>query len=128
MTATTGIGRLDQVSLYCGDVERSKGFYAGVLGFPHIATYGDLVFFDMSGVRLYLHRVDDGSWRAGSVLYFDVDDIFARTQALADVGVRFKGQPHLIHRDDSTGEETWMAFFEDPDGNLLALSSRVRPG
>ena len=34
-------------------------------------------------------------------------------------------QPHVIHRDDAAGTEEWMAFFEDPDGNTLALMSRV---
>jgi catechol 2,3-dioxygenase-like lactoylglutathione lyase family enzyme len=126
MTATW-VGPLDQVSLYCRDVDRSKRFYTEVLGFPHLGTYGDLVFFDMSGVRLYLHRVDDDSWRAGSVLYFDVGDIAGGAKALSDAGVRLSEQPHLIHREESTGEETWMAFFEDPDGNLLALSSRATP-
>lgn len=30
----------------------------------------------------------------------------------------------MIHRHDSRVEE-WMAFFEDPDGQLLALMSQV---
>jgi hypothetical protein len=43
-------------------------------------------------------------------------------------GVTFDSGPHLIHRDDDgtfgrVGAETWMAFFKDPDGNVLALSA-----
>jgi hypothetical protein len=30
----------------------------------------------------------------------------------------------MIHRHQS-GVEEWMAFFEDPDGKLLALMSQV---
>ena len=33
----------------------------------------------------------------------------------------------MIFRDDTTGVEDWMAFFEDPDGNLLSIMSRVAP-
>lgn len=29
--------------------------------------------------------------------------------------------------DEQTGTEEWMAFFEDPEGNMLALMSRVAP-
>ena len=35
------------------------------------------------------------------------------------------GQPHVIHRDEAAGTEEWMTFFEDPDGNTMALMSRV---
>ncbi len=42
-------------------------------------------------------------------------------------GVTLKGAPQLIHRHGD-GTEEWMAFFEDPDGNLLALMEQVKPG
>jgi len=31
----------------------------------------------------------------------------------------------MIHRHES-GVEEWMAFFKDPDGNLLAIMAQVR--
>ncbi len=127
MSTTKSLGPLDQVSLFCREPERSERFYGEVLGFPHLGTYGDLAFFDMHGVRLYLHRKDDAEWRPGSILYFGTDDIRSRAASLAEMGVTFAAEPHLVHRDEASGEETWMAFFEDPDGNTLALTSRVRP-
>jgi len=48
-----------------------------------------------------------------------VGDLMAR-------GVTFEAAPHLIHKHDS-GVEEWMAFFPDPDGQLLALMSQVPP-
>jgi hypothetical protein len=38
----------------------------------------------------------------------------------------------MVFKDDKgrfgdAGEEEWMAFFCDPDGNLLALASRKKP-
>jgi extradiol dioxygenase family protein len=60
--------------------------------------------------------------------YVDVtEDIHHRKQELEAAGVAFSSAPHLIHREGSTGQETWMAFFDDPHGNTLVLSSRVRP-
>ena len=102
-----------------------SAFYRDTLGLPHIFTFGELAFFDMGGVRLYVHCVPDADWKAGSILYFRVDDIDATVKRLGAAGVTFVGQPHRIHRDEATGDEEWMAFFEDPDRNMLALMSRV---
>ncbi len=126
--ATPGpLGRLGQVSLWARDVTRTEEFYRDTLGLPHVFTFGSLAFFDMGGVRLYVHCVPDADWKPSSVLYFRVDDIDATVRALVVSGVTFVGQPHLIHRDEATGDEEWMAFFEDPDRNMLALMSRVHP-
>lgn len=125
MTTTTALGPLGQVSLFARDIARAESFCRDTLGLPHIFTFGELAFFDMGGVRLYLHGVPDADWRPGSILYFRVDDIDATVRALGAKGVTFVGQPHRIHRDEVTGAEEWMAFFEDPDRNQLALMSRV---
>ena len=119
------IGPLGQVSLFARDVARTEAFYRDTLGLPHIFTFGELAFFDCGGVRLYVHCVPDADWKAGSILYFRVDDIDATVTSLSAAGVPFVGQPHRIHRDDATGDEEWMAFFEDPDRNMLALMSKV---
>jgi hypothetical protein len=76
-------------------------------------------------VRLYLHRKDDADWRPSSVLYFLVDDIHATQSALSERGVHFTGAPHVIYTDEATGTEEWMTFFDDGEGNTLALTSRV---
>jgi len=44
-------------------------------------------------------------------------------KALEVRGVTFDDQPHVVHRD--AGYDLWMAFFRDPDGNVLALMSEV---
>lgn len=123
--STSVVGPLGQVSLFARDVARTERFYRDTLGLPHIFTFGELAFFDCGGVRLYVHCVPDAEWRAGSILYFRVDDIDATTRTLGAAGIAFVGQPHRIHRDEATGDEEWMAFFEDPDRNMLALMSRV---
>ena len=119
------LGAIGQVSLSIRDVARAERFYGEILGLPHIFTFGDLAFFDAGGVRLYLHRKDEPDWRASSVLYFLVPDIHATQDALAAARVHFTGAPHVIYTDDATGVEEWMTFFEDGEGNTLALMSRV---
>jgi predicted enzyme related to lactoylglutathione lyase len=125
--ATTQLGAIGQISLCIRDVARAEQFYGEVLGLPHVFTFGELAFFDADGTRLYLHRKDEREWQPGSVLYFLVDDVHAAQASLADRGARFTGAPHVIYTDDTTGVEEWMTFFEDGEGNTLALMSRVAP-
>ena len=129
MTSSTAsrLGTIGQISLSIRDVGRAERFYGETLGLPHVFTFGDLCFFDADGTRLYLHRKDEAEWRPASVLYFLVEDIHAAQQGMADEGVHFTGAPHVIYTDDATGVEEWMTFFEDGEGNTLALMSRVTP-
>jgi DNA-binding CsgD family transcriptional regulator/predicted enzyme related to lactoylglutathione lyase len=128
MSATvTRLGTIGQVSLSIRDVGRAERFYGETLGLPHVFTFGDLAFFDADGVRLYLHRKDEADWKPSSVLYFLVPDIHATQEALTAAGVHFTGAPHVIYTDDETGTEEWMTFFDDGEGNTLALMSRVAP-
>lgn len=121
------VGVIGQISLSIRDVARAERFYGEILGLPHVFTFGDLAFFDAGGTRLYLHRKDDADWRSGSILYFLVDDIHSAQAALGGRGVAFTGAPHRIYTDDETRVEEWMTFFEDGEGNTLALMSRVAP-
>jgi len=113
--------------MYAVDAARAEAWYRDVLGLAHVFTFGDLVFFDCGGVRLYIHAVGAAEWRKSSVLYFLVPDIAAAHTTLSARGVHFSGAPHMIYRDDTSGVEEWMAFFDDPDGNTLAIMARVAP-
>jgi catechol 2,3-dioxygenase-like lactoylglutathione lyase family enzyme len=125
MTAELKLGPIGQISRQVSDMSKAVEWYKNVLGLPHLYTYGDLAFFDCGGTRLFLtSRKEDGS--AGqSILYFSTPNIAAAYEQLVARGVNFRGAPHLIHRHDS-GVEEWMTFFEDPDGQLLALMSQVK--
>jgi methylmalonyl-CoA/ethylmalonyl-CoA epimerase len=108
------------------DLERSREFYADVLGARYIGTFDPpgLLFFDFAGTRLLLERNS-----APATLYFRVDDIQRAHADLTNRGVVFESAPHLVHRDDAgtfdnPGTEEWMAFFHDPGGNTLAIASR----
>jgi DNA-binding CsgD family transcriptional regulator/extradiol dioxygenase family protein len=129
MTTKTHVqlGPIGQVSMYARTASTTEAWYRDVLQLPHVFTFGDLVFFDMAGVRLYIHAVGDEKWRPSSVLYFLVPDIQAAKADLESRSVEFKQAPHMIFKDDTTGVEEWMAFFDDPDGNMLAITSRVAP-
>jgi len=124
--AAVGLGPVAQILLFVRDIDRAVEFYRDTLGLLHLFTVGPMAFFDASGTRLYLQVMSDDEWRPGSILYFLVDDISASYDALLDRGVETAGAPHLISTDEASGIQEWMAFFDDADGNTLALLSRVR--
>lgn len=121
------LGELAQVSMLCRSAERSEAWYRDVLRLPHIFTFGPLVFFALGTTRLFMREVPEAEFRLSSILYFAVDDINVATDLLKTRGVHFQGAPHMIYKDDQTGLEEWFSFFEDPDGNTLALLARVTP-
>ncbi len=121
------LGPVGQISRQVTDLAVAIEFYGTKMGLPHLFTFGDLAFFDCAGIRLYItsHTAEKGS-DGDSVIYFRTPDIDASYKQLSDRGVVFTGAPHMIHRH-ANGMEEWMAFFQDPDGKLLALMSQVTP-
>jgi catechol 2,3-dioxygenase-like lactoylglutathione lyase family enzyme len=126
------LGPLRQVACSCRDLRTSIGWYRDALGLQLIAEFSPpgIAFFRLGGTRLMLDAAPDAG--RNSVLYFEVDDVVAAQRALEARGVKFKGQPQRIHRDDTgtfgpAGNEEWMTFFQDPDGNLLALAEQRLP-
>lgn len=120
------LGPIGQVSRHVTDIERAVAWYGGVLGLPHLYTFGDLAFFDCGGTRLFL-SLASGGVPAGppSILYFRVDDIHRAYDLLTGRGVEFAGAPHMIFRHES-GLEEWMAFFSDQDGQPLAIMAQAQ--
>jgi methylmalonyl-CoA/ethylmalonyl-CoA epimerase len=125
-TAKFGLNQIGQIAVPVSDVERAIAFYRDILGMQFLfqAPPG-LGFFNCDGVRLMLDapakaQVENYS----SIIYYRVPDLQAAFEALSSRGVGFEADPHLIAK--LPDHELWMAFFRDPDGNLLALMSEVR--
>lgn len=95
-----------------------------VLGLAHAFTAGQMAFFDVDGVRLYLHAVAEEDWHPGSIIYLAVADIAAAYHHLSARGAETAGAPHKVHtRPDGT--EEWMAFIADGEGNTVGLLAHV---
>jgi catechol 2,3-dioxygenase-like lactoylglutathione lyase family enzyme len=123
-TDSVKISKLGQIGVAVADLEAMTAFYRDRLGVPFLFAAPGMSFFDLGGVRLMLSLPERGSEaRHGSILYLDVADIAAAHAALLARGVVFAGVPHAVHR--YPGGELWMAFFHDPEGNMLALMSDV---
>lgn len=81
----------------------------------------------MRGGRLLVGLLPEGQKaQRGSAIYFGVSDIQAVFATLKAKGLEFDAEPHVVHRTPKS--ELWLAEFEDPDGNKLALTAEVRVG
>jgi len=120
------LGEIGQIGLTVSDLEKAIAFYRDALGIKHLfnAPPG-MAFFALGNVRLMLSRPEKpDSDRLGCALYFKVADIQSARDALAARGVTFEVEPHRLAT--MPDHELWMAFFRDPDRNLLALMCEKR--
>jgi methylmalonyl-CoA/ethylmalonyl-CoA epimerase len=117
------LARIEQIAMPVRDLARATAFYRDRLGMkllfevpPHLA------FFDCDGVRLALSISSDPMYDPpGSIVYYRVPDIEASHAELEGGGVEFLQGPHKVAELGDV--EIWMAFFEDTEGNTLALTS-----
>jgi catechol 2,3-dioxygenase-like lactoylglutathione lyase family enzyme len=121
---TFGLGPIGQVALTITDLDRAVDFYRDKLGLRFLFQVPRLAFFDCGGVRLMLGPAEKSGEQFSSVIYFRVDSIQAAYETMSARGVAFEAAPHLVAK--MPDHELWMAFFRDPDRNLLALMCEVK--
>ena len=122
---TTPVTSIGQISIRVHDIDRAVAFYRDALGLDFLFDAGPLAFLTCGEVRLMLTKPETDEFdHPSSTLYFRVDDIEAARAELAERGVPFDDDPHLIAR--MPDHELWMTFFRDPDRNLHGLMSEVR--
>jgi len=61
-----------------------------------------------------------------SPIYFACTDIVVAVRELRSRNVALTIEPHLIAKMED--HDLWMAFFDDPDGNTLALMQEAPKG
>ncbi len=126
MDATTHILTILGVS----DVERAVAFYSEAFGWERrvdVPVYVELALPDGRGVGLYERsafasntgiepRAVDGAAITGTELYLRCEDLDAVIERLTALGARVLSP--RMHKD--WGDE--VAYFADPDGNVLAVA------
>jgi catechol 2,3-dioxygenase-like lactoylglutathione lyase family enzyme len=118
-----GLSTIGQIAMTVSDVGRAVEFYRDTLGLRFLFQAPNMAFFDCGGIRLMLAPAEDVPdvklrWFS-SILYFKVDDIEASAEVLKFRGLSFDREPHLVAK--MPDHDLWMAFFHDPDDNVLAL-------
>jgi catechol 2,3-dioxygenase-like lactoylglutathione lyase family enzyme len=107
------------------DAARARAFYRDVLGLKLISEDGFAIVFDAHGTTLRVSLVKEVVAAPYTVLGWGVADIAAAVKGLSAAGVQFERYPWM-EQDDlgiwSAPGGARVAWFKDPDGNLLSVS------
>ena len=121
------LNHIGQIALPVLDVDRAETFYENVVGLRKLYRFGNLSFFDCAGVRLLLEKTTDAvNFKPQGCIYFRCADIALTVTTLEKRGVTFTHSPHRIAKMDD--HDLWMAFFQDPDGHMLAVMQEAPKG
>ena len=117
--------------LVTADAEKATRFYRDVLGFRLMNEDEFALVFDANGTMLRVNKGRDYKPAQGTVLGWEVEDIHAAIEELAPRGVHFEQFDLPFMKQDEFGVWTppsgdRVAWFRDPDGNVLSISQHVR--
>jgi len=109
------------------DRDRAKPFYAGALGLPILDEDDFAVTFGLAGgATMRLTALPDHKPGNHTVLGWAVADIFAAVAALRAKGLTFKVYDGFGQDENGVwtapGGGARVAWFTDPDGNVLSLT------
>jgi catechol 2,3-dioxygenase-like lactoylglutathione lyase family enzyme len=112
------------------DIGKSKQFYSEVLGLEVKETPMGLELHLGSGAVVFLYPKPNHSPATFTVLNFPVDNIDAVVDELTGKGVKFAHYQGDIHTDEkgiargkAENRGPDIAWFTDPDGNILSVLS-----
>ncbi|HWY21251.1 MAG TPA: VOC family protein [Candidatus Acidoferrum sp.] len=111
------------------DAENARAFYEGVLGLRFVSDDGFALVFDANGIMVRVAKVQPQFTPAQfTILGWQVTEIEKIVVGLQGKGVQFERygfleQDKLGIWTTPTGEK--VAWFKDPDGNVLSVSQHV---
>jgi catechol 2,3-dioxygenase-like lactoylglutathione lyase family enzyme len=108
------------------DVERAKEFYRDRLGLKLLSEEPPYALvFDANGIMVRLGMGKERPPAAGTVLGWQVPDASAAVRELEQAGITFERYDYLKqdgHGIWSAPSGAKVAWFKDPDGNILSIS------
>jgi catechol 2,3-dioxygenase-like lactoylglutathione lyase family enzyme len=105
--------------------DSAKSFYQQTLGLRLVTDDAFAIVFDANGIMLRVQKVQEHTPPNYTVLGWDVGDIQASVKDLLSKGVTCEQYQWLeqdesgVWRSPSGGKIAW---FKDPDGNILSLT------
>jgi catechol 2,3-dioxygenase-like lactoylglutathione lyase family enzyme len=108
------------------DAARTRVFYESTLGLRFVSDDNFALVFDSNGTMIRIVRVPDFTPFPFTLLGWYVPDIDAAVADLTAKGVQFVRYTFLEQSPTGVwtapGNAAKVAWFPDPDGNLLSLS------
>ena len=110
------------------NLDTARKFYEGTLGLKQVDAEGDeLIVFKSGKTSLFVYRSEyAGTNKATAVTWIVGDDIENDVRALRAKGVAFEHYDMADMKRDGdihVGGDMKVAWFKDPDGNILSLVS-----
>jgi catechol 2,3-dioxygenase-like lactoylglutathione lyase family enzyme len=110
------------------DSEKARRFYEGVLGLQFVKDDGFALVLDANGIMIRVAKMKDLKPAQFTILGWQVSDIENVVRGLRKKGVHFEvfgffKQDELGIWTEPTGDR--VAWFKDPDGNILSVSQHV---
>jgi catechol 2,3-dioxygenase-like lactoylglutathione lyase family enzyme len=110
------------------DADKARGFYEGILGLRFVKDDGFALVLDANGIMIRVAKVKDFAPAQFTILGWQVSGIENVVRGLQKMGVRFEifgffKQDELGIWTAPTGDK--VAWFKDPDGNVLSVSQHV---
>jgi len=113
-----------QTLVWTSKIVEATRFYSDVLGLPFKGTSHGASIYEVGGGELRISPVPSTKPSEHTVVGFAVDDIGAAVAMLGARGVPFEriaGFPHDERGVLKTPDGAKVAWFRDPDGNLLSI-------
>jgi catechol 2,3-dioxygenase-like lactoylglutathione lyase family enzyme len=107
------------------DGRRARAFYETTLGFRVVSDDDFALAIEAGGTNVRIQKVDSFTPHPFTALGWQVPDIDRSVQELAAAGVAFERFPGLGQDDRgvwAAPSGARVAWFKDPDGNLLSLT------
>ena len=110
------------------DPKQARAFYEGILGLRFVKDDGFALVFDANGIMIRIAKAPEFKPLPFTILGWQVSSIEKMAADLQEKGVHFERfgffeQDELGIWTAPTGDK--VAWFKDPDGNLLGISQHV---
>jgi catechol 2,3-dioxygenase-like lactoylglutathione lyase family enzyme len=112
------------------DYDRTRAFYEGKLGFNFVSLDQFALVMSAGGQKIRIAKVPNFTPLQGTVLGWEVKDIQAVAAWLRDRGVTLEKYPFAQDRELgiwTTPSGDKVAWFKDPDGNILSIAQHPDP-
>ncbi|MDP9091233.1 MAG: VOC family protein [Pseudomonadota bacterium] len=113
-----------QTIIWTSRIDEAEQFYSGVLGLPFKGKSVGALVYEVGGGDLRVSPVPSTLPSVHTVLGFGVSNLSSVVTALNARGInfeRFPGFPHDAAGVLVTPDGARVAWFRDPDGNLLSI-------
>jgi catechol 2,3-dioxygenase-like lactoylglutathione lyase family enzyme len=110
------------------DGDRARAFYEGALGLRFVKDDGFALVFEANGIMVRAAKMKEVTPAQFTILGWQVSGIEKLAAGLQGKGVQFE-RYGFLKQDElgiwtaPTGDK--VAWFKDPDGNVLSLSEHV---